>query len=334
MRSRQFRRSDPALSGLVEEYVLAKEASGRAPATLDCYGIRLGRLVAFLDDSPIHAISAADIRRWLIALKAGRRRPTTGVYVEGHRSVAEGLFAWAVREGRLTRSPMAGVERFRADRPAIRTLTRAEIAGLLAQQPDTPMGRRNRVMLAFMYDTGVRSAELVRLRLEDVDLEAGQARIFGKNRRIDTVPLSPALRSELQAYLHRDRRGATGAAGLFVGRAGSVLTTNAIRLWMRRAKVAAGLSGKRVSPHVIRASAATHFAASGVSAFGVQRFLRHRTPTMSQRYVDLGSIDFVRLHETASPFQRLSSDRSSRPRTTMSVPAPTKPRRHRGARRA
>ncbi len=85
------------------------------------------------------------------------------------------------------------------------------------------------------------------------------------------------------------------------------MTTNAIRLWMRRAKVPAGLEGKRVSPHVIRASAATHFAASGVSAFGVQRFLRHRTPTMSQRYVDLGSIDFARLHANSSPLQQLSS---------------------------
>ncbi len=308
MRSRPFRRSNPALSALLKEYVLAKEAAGRAPATLECYSVRLGRLIAFLEDPRIGSINPTDLRRWLIALKAGRRRPTTGVYVEGHRRVAEGLFAWAVREGRLTRSPMIGVERFRADRPAIRTLTRDEIGGLLAQQPDTPMGRRNRAMLAFMYDTGVRAAELVRLRLEDVDLDAGQARIFGKNRRIDTVPLSPALRSELAAYLRRDRRGAKGTAGFFLGRSASALTTNAIRLWMRRAKLAAGLSGKRVSPHVIRASAATHFAASGVSAFGVQRFLRHRTPTMSQRYVDLGSIDFARLHETTSPFQRLSSN--------------------------
>ncbi len=306
MRSRLPRHANLSISGLVEEYLLAKEASGRAPATLDCYRLRLGRLVTFLGDPRIQTIAATDLRRWLIALKAGRRRPTTGVYVEGHRRVAEGLFAWAVRERLLTRSPMAGVDHYRSDRPAIRTLTRDEVAALFAQQPDTAIGRRNRAMLAFMYDTGVRAAELVRLKLDDVDLREGQARIVGKNRRIDTVPLSPALRSELQEYLRRDRSRARGAAAFFVSRSGLPVTTNAIRLWMRRAKVATGLGGKRVSPHVIRASAATHFAASGVSAFGVQRFLRHRTPTMSQRYVDLGSIDFARLHETASPFQQLS----------------------------
>ncbi len=307
MRTRQRGRRNPSVSRLVEDYLLAKEASGRAQATLDCYRVRLGRLVAFLGDPAAKSITATDLRRWLIALKAGRVRPTTGVYVEGHRRVAEGLFTWAVDEGRLTRSPMSGVDRFRGDRPPIRTLTPQEIATLLAQRPDTKTGRRNRAMLAFMYDTGVRAAELVRLRLEDVDLGAGEARIHGKNRRIDTVPLSPALRSELQAYTRRDRPSPSSATtAFFVSRSGSAVTTNAIRLWMRRAKASAGLQGKRVSPHVIRASAATHFAASGVSAFGVQRFLRHRTPTMSQRYVDLGSIDFARLHASASPLQQLS----------------------------
>ena len=310
IRTRQRGRTNPSLSMLVQDYVLAKEASGRAPATLDCYRIRLSRLVAFLGDPAVTSITPTDLRRWLIALKSGRIRPTTGVYVEGHRAVAEGLFRWAVGEGRLTRSPMSGVERFRGDRPPIRTLTRQEIAMLLGQQPDTVMGRRNRAMLAFMYDTGVRGAELVRLRLEDVDLGAGQARIRGKNRRIETVPLSPALQAELQEYLRRAGRGTGGATpAFFVSRSGSAVTTNGIRLWMRRAKVPAGLEGKRVSPHVIRASAATHFAASGVSAFGVQRFLRHRTPTMSQRYVDLGSIDFARLHASASPLEQLAAPR-------------------------
>jgi integrase/recombinase XerD len=282
IRTRQRGRANPPLGRLVEEYLLAKEASGRAQATLDCYRVRLGRLVTFLGDPAVKAITPTDLRRWLIALKSGRLRPTTGVYVEGHRAVAEGLFTWAVSEGRLRQSPTSGVERYRGDRPPIRTLTRQEIALLLAQQPDTAMGRRNRAMLAFMYDTGVRAAELVRLRLEDVDLDAGQARIQGKNRRVETVPLSPSLRPLLEAYLRRDRPPAGSATtAFFLSRSGSAVTTNAIRLWMRRAKVPAGLEGKRVSPHVIRASAATHFAASGVSAFGVQRFLRHRTHATS-----------------------------------------------------
>jgi site-specific recombinase XerD len=234
-------------------------------------------------------------------------RPTSGTYVEGHRLVADGLFTWAVHEGYLRRSPMSGVERFRADRPPVRTLTRDEVARLMRECQRTTTGRRNRAILAFLYDTGVRSAELARLTLGDVDLNAAQARIRGKNRRVESVPLSAALVAELARYL-AERARATRAAGapLFTSRGGAPVSTNAMRLWMRRMKRTAGLEGKRVSPHVIRASAATHFAASGASAFGVQRFLRHRTPTMSHRYVDLASIDFARLHAAASPLQAIS----------------------------
>jgi len=293
------------LSELVRRYLTAKEASGRAAATIECYRVRLGRLVTHLGDAPPARIRADDLRDWLLVLKRGTTRPTSGTYVEGHRLVADGLFTWAVREGYLRTSPMSGVDRFRADRPPVRTLTRDEIARLMRLCPDTPTGWRNRAIVAFLYDTGVRAAELARLTLDDVDLGAAQARIHGKNRRVETVPLSPALVTELTRYLAERGAMARGGAPLFTSRNGAPISTNAIRLWMRRMKRTAGLEGKRVSPHVLRASAATHFAASGASAFGVQRFLRHRTPTMSQRYVDLASIDLARLHAVASPLQAI-----------------------------
>ena len=295
------------LSELIRRYLVAKEASGRSPATLDCYRIRLGRLVMHLGDVPPARIRADELRGWLLALKRGTRRPTSGTYVEGHRLVADGLFAWAVREGYLRASPMSGVDRVRADRPPIRTLTRDEVARLMRECRDTRTGRRNRAILAFLYDTGVRSAELARLTVGDVDVEAAQARIKGKTRRVETVPLSPALVAELTRYLAERPPSTRGpGAPLFTSSGTAPVSTNAMRLWMRRMKKKLGLEGKRVSPHVIRASAATHFAASGASAFGVQRFLRHRTPTMSQRYVDLASLDFVQLHAVASPLQAIS----------------------------
>ena len=296
----------PRLGELIRRYLVAKEAAGRSSATIDCYRVRLGRLAAHLGDVPPGRVGADDLRGWLLALKRGTKRPTSGTYIEGHRLVADGLFAWAVREGYLRRSPMAGVERFRAARPPIRTLTRDQVAQLMRACRDTPTGRRNRAILAFLYDTGVRSAELARLTIGDVDLQAAQARVRGKNRRIETVPLSPALVAELTRYLAERPPATRGAsAPLFTSRGTVAVSTNAMRLWMRRLKKKLGLDGKRVSPHVIRASAATHFAASGASAFGVQRFLRHRTPTMSQRYVDLASLDFAQLHATASPLQAI-----------------------------
>jgi integrase/recombinase XerC len=305
-------RAGRPMSHQVEAYLFAKEASGRRPATLECYRARLSRLIAFLDDPPVAAIRASDLRRWLVALKLGRTRTTTGVYVEGHRGVAHGFFAWLVREGRLKRSPMHGVDQFLVDRTQVRTLTREEIQLLLDCQPNSRTGRRNRAMLAFMYDTGVRVAELARLRLQDVDVVAGLARIEGKTRSVDAIPLSRALCAELGSYLKESRFASQSFTGnaFFTSRSGGAASPNAIRLWLRRAKVRTGLHGKRVSPQVVRASAATHLAADGASAFGVQHFLRHTSVRMSQRYVDVAALDPERSHR--SPFQSLVDEQAPR----------------------
>lgn len=305
------------MSQLVEDFLFAKAASGRRPATIDCYRVRLSRLVTFLSDAPVVAVTSADIRNWLVDLKRGRKRTTTGTYVEGHRIVAGMFFAWLVRKRNLRRSPLQDVDKFLVDRPAVRTLTRDQIRLVLESQPNTPTGRRNRAMLAFMYDTGIRVAELTRLRLQDIDLASRLARIESKTRSLDVVPLSGALCRELRTYLREQRpASAPGTDALFTSRSGHPATANLIRLSLRRTKLRAGLDRVRVSPQVIRSSSATHLAAMGASAFEVQRFLRHTTVRMSQRYVNLAALDLAR----DSPFASLTNDRIPRRRASLSRP--------------
>jgi len=302
--------TDRVMSHFVMEFLLAKEASGRRPDTIDSYRTRLGRLVEFLNDPPISSVRAAEIRRWLVFLKLGRVRTTTGVYVDGHRVLAFMFFKWLARNGVLKRSPMERVDRFLVDRPAVRTLTRDQIQLLLNGQSNSPTGRRNRVMLAFMYDTGIRLAELTRLRVQDVDLSTRLARIESKTRSVDVIPLSAALCKELEAYVRNDRSiSHEGTDALFTSAGGKRgASPNSMRLWLRRAKSRVGLGQIRVSPQVIRSTSATHLAAMGASAFELQRFLRHTTVRMSQRYVNLAALDVA--HD--SPFQSLANGRDPR----------------------
>jgi integrase/recombinase XerD len=198
---------------------------------------------------------------------------------------------------------MDGAEPFLVDRPAPRALRREQIQLLLKGQRRTPTGLRNRAMLAFMYDTGIRVSELTRLRLQDVDLATGLARIEGKTRSVDVVPLSRALCKELEHYLREHRPAVRpGMDAFFVSRGSEPISTNAIRLWLRRTKFRVGLEGTSVSPQVIRSTSATHLAAMGASAFEIQRFLRHTTVRMSQRYVNLAALDMAR----ESPLQSLT----------------------------
>ena len=88
------------LGASVDEFLVAKRASGRAAATVDCYRVRLGRLTSFLGEQALESVTPSELRGWLLSLKRGLRgRPTTGVYVEGHRLVASVFFDWAVARG-------------------------------------------------------------------------------------------------------------------------------------------------------------------------------------------------------------------------------------------
>lgn len=261
----------------------------------------------YLGDPDAAAITTTDLRRWLVSVKEGDRKPTTDVYVEGHRVAADVMFTWAVGDGVLPKSPMTLVEAFKIDVADVKTLTREEVLLLMNTQPEnTHEGIRNRTIMALLYDTGLRVGELVRIAVEDVDLREGTIRVMGKGRRVETVPLSATMRAMLWRYIKRTRpRGLFADAGrLFVSRAGDPLSPNAVNLWMRRAKMRAGLTG-RVSPHTFRHSFGTEYIKNGGDAISLQRILRHRTPDMTRRYVHLASSDVAARHADASPLSRL-----------------------------
>jgi integrase/recombinase XerD len=290
--------------------VLAKTADNRAPATIETIEKRCGRMVAFVGaDRDLRSVTVDELRRWIVQMKQGQRgRPTSDIYVEDHRKEAAAFFNWCVAERHVAHSPMELMEPFKITKTPVRTMRRIEIKQLLDLQRETREGIRNRAILSFLYDTGIRVGELARVKLEDVDFDQGIARVHGKTREIDEVPLSPALRAILWKYVHVARPPELFAEGapLFVSRRGAAVTTNAVRQWMRRAKIKAGIDARtRVSPHVVRASAATHFAVDGASEFMVQRFLRHKDPSMSRKYVKVAELELARQHAIASPLSKL-----------------------------
>lgn len=294
----------PTVKGLVDAFLLAKEAEGRAPLTLDWYRSRL----ATLPDVPLRQLDADALRRWLISVRAGRRgRATRETYVEAHRTAVGTLFTWAVAEGYLRRSPAAAIGRIRARRREIVILTPEEVAQLVAVHSSrTALGLRNRAMLSFLYDTGVRVGELVSLRLEHVQLAEGFALVDGKTgeRR---VPLGVGLRRVLLTYLQRARmRGFPFAdeGTLFIGRHGRALHPNAVNQLLRRTVRQVGIS-KRVYPHLLRHSFGTQYIRNGGDPFTLQRILGHKTSAMVTVYMHMAARDVEERHASASPFDRI-----------------------------
>lgn len=296
----------PSVNALAGRFLLARRASGRTISTVQWYEARLRRLANFLEDPRADAIAADDVRRFLVAVKTGTAgRAAMDTYVEGHRKAIAALFTWAVREGVLARSPVAGIPKFRGERRLPTVLSPDDVRALIeAQPPRTREGTRNRAMLALLYDTGIRVGELVAARLDDIDQERAELRVRGKSRRERIVPLSVPVRTLLGSYLHRVRPPELFAASdrLFLGRTGRPLTTNAVRLMLRRAKSRAGVLG-RVHPHAFRSSFLTQYMRNGGDPFTAQAITGIRSAQVMAGYINMALSDVHARHATASPIE-------------------------------
>lgn len=302
----------PSLSALVSTFLVARKAAGRAPATISWYDARLRRLVDFLGDPAPRAISTAQLRAFLVRVKQGTagRPPARDSYVEGHRKAIAALFTWARNERAIGRSPARALPRFRSDRRLPDVYAQDDVAALIDAEPDTRAGARNRALVALMYDTGIRVGELVAILLSDLDFERGELRVRGKSRRERVVPLSPTVRGAILAYLQRARPPELFAtsARLFLGRDRRPLTTNAVRLLLRRMRLRAGI-GVHLHPHGFRSTFATQYLRNGGDPYTAQAIMGIRSATVMAGYVNMALSDVHAKHAAASPLERMLSRR-------------------------
>ncbi len=169
-------------------------------------------------------------------------------------------------------------------------LTYAEVIRLLeTPDTDTPLGLRDRAMLEFLYATGARVSELVGLRLPDLDLRRGLVRIRGKGRKVRLVPLNDAARQWLRRYLREARPQLARPPArdrVFVNARGGPLSRTGFWKILRQTALKAGL-GKRVYPHILRHSFATHLLANGCNLRVLQELLGHASLSTTEVYTHL-----------------------------------------------
>lgn len=168
----------------------------------------------------------------------------------------------------------------RHERSTVCYLDLIEVAALLAApDPNTWLGRRDRALLALMIQTGVRVSELVGLRIHDVHLGTGRhIRVLGKGRKKRATPLTGEVASLLQPWI--TERGGGPDDPLFPTRQGKLLSRHTVGLLVGKyADVAAvdcpSLSTKRVTPHVLRHTAAMLWRAKGVDLATIALLLGH-----------------------------------------------------------
>ncbi len=275
--------SDPAGQEYLDHLRVER---GLSPNTLEAYGHDLARLQSFARrrKTSLTRLRQADLAAFLQSLRAEGLQPRSAArVVHGVR----GFYRFLIREGRLDRDPMENLKAPRAFKALPRYLTPAQVEALLAA-PDTksPLGVRDRAILEVLYATGLRVSELIHLRREEVDLELGLVRAFGKGRKERLVPLGRVAARWVEAYEREDRERYTkGRVGvpLFVNNRGGRLSRMGLWGIVRRHAVAAGVE-RVLTPHVLRHSFASHLLERGADLRSLQAMLGHADISTTQIY--------------------------------------------------
>jgi integrase/recombinase XerD len=206
--------------------------------------------------------------------------------VARHLSAIRQFHRFLAGAGGAAPDPTAHVEAARPWRKLPDVLSPSDVERLLAAAPRTPAELRDQAMLEVMYASGLRVSELVGLRLGDPDLEAGVVRVLGKGSKERLVPLGEVAAASLAAYLSRGRPRLARerpSPYLFLGRHGRNLTRQACWLMLKRRARLAGI-GRRVTPHTLRHSFATHLLERGADLRSVQLMLGHADIGTTQIY--------------------------------------------------
>ena len=276
---------------------------GLSPTTRSSYRQDLGLFEAFLKARRIGGLTRVrplHVREFLQSLRA-TRSPAT---VARKLAAVKGLFRFLEGRQVITRSPTAFIETPRLWRRLPQTLNVEEVERLLHSVKAEGLGLRDLAMLELLYGAGLRVSELVSLDLVHCNFEAGFIRCLGKGNKERIVPLGRQAAAALARYLKTERpkllvrRPDTQA--LFVNRRGGRLTRQ--RVWqVLRHYADAGLLGKRISPHTLRHSFATHLLERGADLRIVQELLGHANISTTQRYTHVDRSRLKAVHEQYHP---------------------------------
>lgn len=280
--------SDPRPDHLIDDFCRHLGLERRlSPHTLTAYRRDLEGLESFLNRGGSRLADATHplLRRWLAQLRTlGLARTTMARKAAAVRS----FYSWATRRGRVDRNPalLLSSPKLPARLPSV--LKAGEAADLVeAATGGDAWSVRDRAVLELLYSTGIRVAELCGLDVDRVDLDRRRVRVLGKGRKEREIPLGEPASDALGEYL-RDARAETmqehsEASALFFNHRGRRLGARDVRALVERYGRDV-LVGRRVSPHTLRHSFATHLMEGGADIRAVQELLGHASLEVTQRY--------------------------------------------------
>lgn len=268
-----------------------------SPYTVRNYRTEISQFIEFAEAHGVTtwpAVTKQLVRRWLAELRNAAYVPAS---IARRLSEVRACCTYLVREGVLERNPLVDVSSPKLGVHQPRVLNYDEVLAIL-RAPDltTPQGQRDLAIIELFYASGIRLGELEMLNLRDVDMSRREVKVLGKGNKERIALFGKVAEAALQLYVQKSRpRLAVEASGdaLFLNRFGERLRRVSIIRMLDRYARQAGIE-RKVTPHALRHSFATHLVDEGVDIRLIQELLGHESPATTQRYTHISQ---ARLHD-------------------------------------
>jgi integrase/recombinase XerC len=286
-----------------------EEDRGFSVHTRRAYHSDLTQFLHFLEERlgtsavSVQKIDHYHIRTFLSSIHESRKKSSVGRKLATLRS----FFRFLVKTERLEQSPADLIFGPKQERPIPVFLPVDEVFALLdSPQTTTVLGLRNQAILEMLYSTGLRVGELTSLNRRDVDFAGGLIRVMGKGKKERIVPVGSKALKSLKAYFdsRQELSGQTGLSlpnpPLFLNFRGGRLTARSVARLMNHYVVLCGIL-KRVSPHSLRHTFATHLLDAGADLRAVQELLGHVSLSTTQKYTQVSMDKLMEVYDRCHP---------------------------------
>ncbi len=294
---------DSAVERFADHLVSERNAS---PETVRAYLREVRELRSHLAGRGVKnwaAATPADVRRFVASRLPGRQPATVARTISSVRT----FFSFLEVQGIVGSNPAAGVQGPRRASRLPEFLPVDEALAFLDALPRSgEEGKRDAAVLELLYSSGLRVSELVRLTRGDLSFEQGTVRVRGKGGKERIVPVGEAARRAVREYLGEADPAAGSpewGAPLFRNSRGGPLGDWRVRRILRAAAERAGIR-RRLTPHGLRHSFATHLLESGADLRAIQEMLGHASLSTTQRYTRVNVSHYFRQYESAHPLAR------------------------------
>lgn len=244
------------------------------------------------------------IRAFLASLYRGRIKKTT---VSRKVASLRAFFKFLLREGKIGYNPAQMVQAPKADKYLPSFLSIDEVFSLLGVKFESNVsGLRDRAIVEFLYSAGVRVGELTGLNVADVDFSNSLVKVRGKGRKERIVPVGGPALSALREYISsrpaggKNKDGSYAGAPLFLNRSGSRLTPRSVRRIIDKYMTLSGI-GRKISPHALRHTFATHLMDAGADLRVIQELLGHESLSTTQKYTSVSVTRLMEVYDRSHP---------------------------------